>query len=50
MIGISISMRKPRSGDFTQLDPGKTSDQDIGGIIVQVMNNRDSPVYLKWRI
>jgi hypothetical protein len=50
MIGITISMRKPRSGDFTQLDPGETSDQDIGGIIVQISNARDSPVYLKWRI
>jgi hypothetical protein len=43
-------MRKPRSGDYTTVSPGQTADVEIGGIIVQMKNTRDNPVYLKWRI
>jgi hypothetical protein len=50
MISVSISMRKPRSGDFTTVAPGQTADMEIGGVIVQMKNTRDTPVYLKWRI
>jgi len=50
MIGISISMRKPRCGDFTQVDPGKTVDLTIGVIVVLMTNSGEKPLYIKWRI
>lgn len=50
VIGISISTRKPRSGDFTQIAPGQTGSVETGPVNVLISNAGSNPVYFKVRV
>lgn len=50
MIGLNISLRKPRTGDFITIEGDKAKCEIIAGVGITVSNTREKPIYLKWRI
>lgn len=50
MIGLQISLRKPRTGDYLTIMPQDWQDERIAGVAIQITNTREKPIYLKWRI
>jgi len=50
MIGLNISLRKPRTGDFIEVQPQCWTDEKIAGVSIGITNTREKPIYLKWRI
>jgi hypothetical protein len=48
--GVKISVNKPRIHDYVTLDPDDTSATTIAGIRIEVLNTRNTPVYLTWKV
>lgn len=50
MISLHISLRKPRTGDYTIIESDNWFNETIAGIKINIRNSREKPIYLKWRI
>jgi hypothetical protein len=48
--GVKISVNKPRSQNYETLDPDDTTAIRIAGIRIEVLNTRNTPVYLTWKV